>query len=62
MTLSINPQLKHPTSMAFCHPVIYWTALIANILGLIGFIVQIYIAIGGGMTASKQSPKNRVGG
>ncbi len=61
MTLSLKPQLKHPTSLAFCHPVVYWTALVANILGLIGFIFQICIAIGGGMTASKQSSKDRGG-
>jgi len=57
LTLSIKPQLKHPTSLAFCHPVVYWTALLANILGLIGFIVEICI----GMTASKQSSKDRGG-
>jgi hypothetical protein len=57
LTLSIKPQLKHPTSLAFCHPVVYWTALLANILGLIGFIVEICI----GMTASKQSSNDRGG-
>jgi hypothetical protein len=61
LTLSIKPQLIYLTSVAFCHPVVYWTALVANILGLIGFIVQICIAIGGGMTASKQSSKDRGG-
>ncbi|CAF0951857.1 unnamed protein product [Adineta steineri] len=60
LTLNIIPQLKHPTSLTLCHPVIYWTALVANILGLIGFILQICIAIDGDMTASKQSLNNRV--
>jgi hypothetical protein len=55
----MNLQLKHSTSLAFCHPVVYWTALVANIFGLIGFIVQICIAIGGGMTASKQVSLDR---
>ncbi|CAF3380014.1 unnamed protein product [Rotaria sp. Silwood1] len=57
LTLRIKSQLKHPTSLAYCHPIVYWTALLANILGLIGFIIQICIAIDGNMTTSKQSSK-----
>ncbi|CAF2381686.1 unnamed protein product [Rotaria sp. Silwood2] len=57
LTLRIKPQLKHPTSLACCHPIVYWTALLANIFGLIGFIIQICIAIDGSMRASKQSSK-----
>ncbi|CAF0834063.1 unnamed protein product [Rotaria sordida] len=55
LTLRIKLQLKHPASLAFCHPIVYWTALLANIFGLIGFIIQICIAIDDSMTASKQS-------
>ncbi|UJR35402.1 hypothetical protein I4U23_028159 [Adineta vaga] len=46
-------------SFALCHPIVYWTGLIANIFGLIGFIIQICIAIDDRMTASKQSLKSR---
>ncbi|CAF0876180.1 unnamed protein product [Rotaria sp. Silwood1] len=53
LTLRIKSQLKHPTSLAYCHPIVYWTALLANILGLIGFIIQICIAIDGNMTTNK---------
>jgi len=52
-------QLKHSSVAAFCHPIVYWTVLVANIFGLIGFILQICIAING---TSKQLTKNRVNG
>jgi len=59
LTLRMTVQLKHSSVAAFCHPIVYWTVLVANIFGLIGFILQICIAING---TSKQLTKNRVNG
>ncbi|CAF1205911.1 unnamed protein product [Adineta ricciae] len=53
LALNIRAELKRPSSLALCHPFVYWTGLIANIYGLIGFLTQICIAIGHIMTASK---------